>query len=83
MTVTNLHVIYAPHILIQAKVLITSLQANYSIFSNVPPQAKPGIGLGLARCSKIAGLHQGSISASVVVGEGAIFTIMLQAADFT
>ena len=37
----------------------------------------PGIGIGLAICKKIVENHKGSISASSLNGEGAIFTIIL------
>ena len=40
-----------------------------------------GLGLGLAKCQKIVGLHQGSISASGRVGIGATFTILLPAVE--
>ncbi len=44
-------------------------------------ESYPGTGIGLALCQRIVQNHQGTISATGQVGEGATFTITLPAAE--
>jgi sigma-B regulation protein RsbU (phosphoserine phosphatase) len=49
----------------------------FSIFRKA--HAQEGIGIGLSYCKKIMELHQGSITAKGIKGEGAVFTLLFPA----
>ena len=50
----------------------------FEAFTRLHPRSTyPGAGLGLAACRKIAGIHQGTITATSTPGEGATFFLTL------